>query len=170
MGKLNQTTKYRLIINLFTGEVECVRRTRIRIRHWQFTEKDISLKSQGITRKRPEKLVSLYRSSLNLIRSCASGCGNPRNGAAVSMAGLFLPPLRTPGCQVDHTLKWQPRWQRPLLSIFWWRLAVSVLLRDCSAALFKVNFVMWWMRLSARGTVKTKNSVMGGFSVSGVNC
>nr|WP_250998819.1 DUF4754 family protein [Escherichia coli] len=25
-------------------------------------------------------------------------------------------------------------------------------------------------RLSARGTVKTKNSVMGGFSVSGVNC
>ncbi len=24
--------------------------------------------------------------------------------------------------------------------------------------------------LSARGTVKTKNSVMGGFSVSGVNC
>nr|DAP79506.1 MAG TPA: hypothetical protein [Caudoviricetes sp.] len=30
---MNQTTKYRLIINLFTGEVECVRRTRIRIRH-----------------------------------------------------------------------------------------------------------------------------------------
>ena len=29
--------------------------------------------------------------SLNLIRPCASGCGNPRNGAAVSMAGLFLP-------------------------------------------------------------------------------
>ncbi|EPW0979620.1 hypothetical protein ACWC28_004272, partial [Escherichia coli] len=25
------------------------------------------------------------------IRPCASGCGNPRNGAAVSMAGLFLP-------------------------------------------------------------------------------
>ncbi|HGH3389967.1 TPA: hypothetical protein ACJIKV_004680 [Citrobacter freundii] len=36
----------------------------------------------------------------------ASGCGIPRNGAAVSMAGrkmelVFL--LRTPGCQVDHT-------------------------------------------------------------------
>ncbi|EOL9848227.1 hypothetical protein ACNANN_005364, partial [Escherichia coli] len=29
--------------------------------------------------------------SLNLIRPCASGCGNPQNGAAVSMAGLFLP-------------------------------------------------------------------------------
>ncbi|MCN5971525.1 hypothetical protein MLS70_26360, partial [Escherichia coli] len=43
--------------------------------------------------------------SLNFRRPCASGCGNPRNGAAVSMAGLFLPPLRTPGCQVDHTLK-----------------------------------------------------------------
>jgi hypothetical protein len=33
MGKLNQTTKYQLIINLFTGEVECVRRTRVSIRH-----------------------------------------------------------------------------------------------------------------------------------------
>ncbi|HFM1644126.1 TPA: hypothetical protein ACG6G1_005051, partial [Escherichia coli] len=68
--------------------------------------KDISLKSQGITRKRPAKLVSLYRSSLNLIRSCASGCGNPRNGAAVSMAGVSsIAPENAPGCQVDHTLK-----------------------------------------------------------------
>ncbi|HIB7524144.1 TPA: hypothetical protein ACWXRP_003166, partial [Escherichia coli] len=25
------------------------------------------------------------------LRPCASGCGNPRNGAAVSMAGLFFP-------------------------------------------------------------------------------
>ncbi|EOM5369530.1 hypothetical protein ACMS3O_005432, partial [Escherichia coli] len=43
--------------------------------------------------------------AVKFLRPCASGCGNPRNGAAVSMAGLFLPPLRTPGCQVDHTLK-----------------------------------------------------------------
>ncbi|WP_213046071.1 hypothetical protein, partial [Escherichia coli] len=49
--------------------------------------------------------LSLRRLVVRFLRTCASGCGNPRNGAAVSMAGLFLPQLRTPGCQVDHTLK-----------------------------------------------------------------
>ncbi|WP_212738632.1 hypothetical protein, partial [Escherichia coli] len=29
--------------------------------------------------------------SFSLLRPCASGCGNPQNGSAVSMAGLFLP-------------------------------------------------------------------------------
>ncbi|MEF8658630.1 hypothetical protein U9Y20_00005, partial [Escherichia coli] len=47
---------------------------------WQpeFTDKTLSRKPGAVQ-------------SLNFRRPCASGCGNPRNGAAVSMAGLFLP-------------------------------------------------------------------------------
>ncbi|HFU7544930.1 TPA: hypothetical protein ACH7AF_005197, partial [Escherichia coli] len=37
------------------------------------------------------------------LRPCASGCGNPRNGAVVSMAGVHVIPTGAPGCQVDHT-------------------------------------------------------------------
>lgn len=41
-------------------------------------------------------------------RQCPHRCGNPRNGAAVSMAWFPIPELMSPGCQVDHTPEWQP--------------------------------------------------------------
>ncbi|HFT9904999.1 TPA: hypothetical protein ACGTKE_003939 [Escherichia coli] len=42
-------------------------------------------------KREPVIIAPDYSLSLNFRRPCASGCGNPRNGAAVSMAGLFLP-------------------------------------------------------------------------------
>ncbi|WP_213046348.1 hypothetical protein, partial [Escherichia coli] len=68
----------------------------------------MSLKSQGITRKRTAKLVSLYGvvKFSSTVRFRLWHSAKWRGG---KYGGVIPSPLRTPGCQVDHTLKRQPR-------------------------------------------------------------
>ncbi len=66
--------------------------------------KNISLKSQDITRKRTAKLVSLYGvvKFSSTVRFRLWQSAKWRGG---KYGGVIHSPLRTPGCQVDHTLK-----------------------------------------------------------------
>ncbi|MFP1483273.1 hypothetical protein ACLB1S_11550 [Escherichia coli] len=61
------------------------------------------VKSRHTTRKRTAKSFLPLLRVAGIFDRALPGCGTPRNGAAVSMAGLSLPPLVAPGCQVDHT-------------------------------------------------------------------
>ncbi|MGU0015730.1 hypothetical protein ACVXG9_06675 [Escherichia coli] len=101
----------------------------------------MSLKSQGITRKRTAKFVSLYGvvKFSSTVRFRLWHCAMVRR--RYECWRVIPSPLRTPGVRLTIRLSDNPA-ATPSVINFLVTFGGISFLHNCSAALFKVNFVM----------------------------
>lgn len=67
------------------------------------------VKSRHTTRKRTARLLAHKWSVVKFSSTVRSRLWHSAKWRDGKYGGVIPSPLRTPGCQVDHTLKWQPR-------------------------------------------------------------